>query len=534
MDIVGIDLSTAKVDAAVLVGKRAKHATFSNTEAGFEQCLAWLAKHRPDPTTPLHVCMEATGNWGLELADTLHSRGIRVSVVNPARIKAYRESELARNKTDKLDAALIARFCRAHVPFAWTPPLPHLRELRELVRRCDALKAARVQELNRQQAGFASPAVARSIAAHLAWLEEQIAAVTIVTIEVRTLVTADPALARNLALLRSITGFGETSATIVLAELLNIAEFTPKALAAFVGLAPSEHSSGTPVRRPGVRRPGTMSRIGAERLRSALYMCALSAKRTNTALAAFVERMTAAGKPPKIILVAAARKLLVYAHAVVRTPNPFDPSPEAPSDLTRNTVAPGDRCAMVSGNSEAEHFWTEFLRGLARRGLRGVKLVISDAHEGLKAGLKAGTARVLGATAQRCKVHFQRNAMAHAGKAQRRIVSAWIGTAFAEADQASARRQWRAVADQLRSRLPKFATLMDGAEEDVLAYMSFPTAHRAKISSTNPLERVNGEIKRRSDVVAIFPNEAAIIRLVGALLLEQNDEWAVKLPAVAA
>ena len=318
MDIVGIDISRAKFDAALLIGSHSRHATFSNTEAGFGQFLAWLAKHRPDPETPLHACLEATGNWGLELADTLHGRGVRVSVVNPARIKAFGESELARNKTDKLDAALIARFCRAHVPPAWTPPLPSLRELRELVRRCDALKACRVQELNRQKAGFASPAVATSIAAHIAWLNEQIAAVTA---EVRMLVAADPALARNLALLRSITGFGEVSATVLLAELPNIAEFTPKALAAFAGLSPSEHSSGA-----SVRRPGKISRIGSPRLRSTLYMCALSAKRTNTALAAFVSRMSHAGKPPKVILVAVARKLLVYAHAVIRTQTPFNPS----------------------------------------------------------------------------------------------------------------------------------------------------------------------------------------------------------------
>jgi len=160
---------------------------------------------------------------------------VRVSIVNPARIKAYGESELARNKTDKLDAGLIARFCRAHVPPAWVPAAAHLRELRELVRRCDALKAARVQELNRQKSGFASPVVARSIAAHIDWLDEQIEAVMD---EARHLIAADPVLSKNLALVRSITGFGEVSATILLAELPNIAEFTPKALAAFVGLSP--------------------------------------------------------------------------------------------------------------------------------------------------------------------------------------------------------------------------------------------------------------------------------------------------------
>jgi putative transposase len=189
-----------------------------------------------------------------------------------------------------------------------------------------------------------------------------------------------------------------------------------------------------------------------------------------------------------------------------------------------NTDGRREVLGMTIGNSEAEPFWTEFLRSLTRRGLRGVKLVISDAHEGLKAAI----AKVLGATWQRCRVHFMRNALAHAGKAQRRIVSAWIGTAFAQDDAEAARKQWRQVADQARPRISKLAALMDHAEADVLAYMGFPAQHRTKIHSTNPLERLNGEIKRRSEVVGIFPNEAAVIRLVGALLLEQNDEWAVQ------
>jgi transposase-like protein len=179
---------------------------------------------------------------------------------------------------------------------------------------------------------------------------------------------------------------------------------------------------------------------------------------------------------------------------------------------------------MDIGPSEAEPFWTAFLRKLTRRGLRGVKLVISDAHE----GIKAAVSKLLCATWQRCRVHFMRNALAHAGKSGRRVVSAFIATAFAQETPEAASQQWRSVADQVRPKLPKLATLMDDAEPDVLAYMTFPREHRAKLHSTNPIERLNGEIKRRTEVVGIFPNEAAITRLVGAILMEQSDEWAVQ------
>ena len=174
--------------------------------------------------------------------------------------------------------------------------------------------------------------------------------------------------------------------------------------------------------------------------------------------------------------------------------------------------------------SEAEPFWTSFLRALTRRGLRGVKLVISDAHEGLKAAAK----KVLAATWQRCRVHFMRNALAHVGTKQRQMVAAAIRTAFTQETQEAARKEWRAVADRLRARFPKLGILMDAAENDCLAHMSFPKEHWQQLHSTNPLERLNGEIKRRTDVVAIFPNEAAIVRLIGAMLLEQNDEWTVQ------
>ena len=189
-----------------------------------------------------------------------------------------------------------------------------------------------------------------------------------------------------------------------------------------------------------------------------------------------------------------------------------------------NTDGRREVLGMDIGPSEAETFWTAFLRKLARRGLRGVKLVISDSHE----GIKAAVSKVMNCTWQRCRVHFMRNVLAHAGKSGRRVVSAFIGTAFAQNDATEARLQWRRVADQLRPKLPKLAAMLDQAEHDVLAYMTFPLAHRAKLHSTNPLERVNGEIKRRTEVVGIFPNEAAVVRLIGAILLEQNDEWSIQ------
>jgi transposase-like protein len=176
------------------------------------------------------------------------------------------------------------------------------------------------------------------------------------------------------------------------------------------------------------------------------------------------------------------------------------------------------------GPSEDGAFWLRFLRSLVARGLHGVQLVVSDAHEGLKAAIAA----VLhGASWQRCRVHFIRNALALVPKASAQLVASTIRTVFAQPDAASTREQWRKVADTFRPRFPRLATLLDDAEADVLAYLAFPTAHWRQLWSTNPLERLNKEVKRRTDVVGIFPNEAAALRLVGALLAEQHDEWQV-------
>jgi putative transposase len=188
-----------------------------------------------------------------------------------------------------------------------------------------------------------------------------------------------------------------------------------------------------------------------------------------------------------------------------------------------NTDGRREVLGIATGASEAEVFWKAFLRSLADRGLRGVKLVVADDHK----GLRAAAAKVFSATHQRCRVHWMRTALAHVAPKQRPAVVALLKTIFAQDGAAAAREQWASVADTLRERYPKLAGLMDEAREDVLAYMAFPREHWPQIASTNPLERLNGEIKRRSDVVGIFPNDKAVLRLVGALMLEQNDEWAV-------
>ena len=189
-----------------------------------------------------------------------------------------------------------------------------------------------------------------------------------------------------------------------------------------------------------------------------------------------------------------------------------------------NTEGKREIVGLHIGPSEAETFWSTFLKSLVKRGLRGVKLVVSDAHEGLKGAIR----RVMGATWQRCRVHWIRNALAYVPKGQQTMVAAALRQAFLQPDQAAARQAWRHVADQFRPRWPKLGRLLDDSEHDVLAYMGFPAQHRAKLHSTNPLERLNKEVKRRADVVGIFPAESAIVRLIGAVLLEANDEWAIQ------
>jgi putative transposase len=189
-------------------------------------------------------------------------------------------------------------------------------------------------------------------------------------------------------------------------------------------------------------------------------------------------------------------------------------------------TATGERevLGLDVGPSEDGAFWLAFLRGLVARGLTGVKLVVSDAHQGLKSAIAA----VLhGASWQRCRVHFVRNAVALVPRSAQQMVAATIRTVFVQPDAPSAREQWRRVADGFRPRFPQLAALLDAAEPDVLAYLGFPPEHWRQVWSNNPLERLNREVKRRTDVVGIFPDAAAVLRLVGAILAEQHDEWQV-------
>ncbi len=176
------------------------------------------------------------------------------------------------------------------------------------------------------------------------------------------------------------------------------------------------------------------------------------------------------------------------------------------------------------GPSEDGAFWLQFLRGLVARGLSGVQLVISDAHQGLTGAIAAV---LQGASWQRCRVHFLRNALALVPKSAQPMVAATIRTVFAQPDPESAREQWRRITESLRPRFPRLADLLAEAEADVLAYLAFPREHWRQIWSNNPLERLNREVKRRTDVVGIFPNTAAVLRLVGMVLVEQHDEWQV-------
>jgi transposase len=311
--ILGIDVGKTDFHCALIVGDAIRPKHFPNSPAGFSQLRRWL---RNRTVERVHACLESTGGWSEELATDLYEHGHVVSIVNPLAVKAFGQSELSRTKTDKADAALIARFCAAMRPAPWEPPNPLRRRLQQLARRRVALDEMRTQEKNRLQSPGVD-AVRTSIEDTLAFLDRQ---VDQIDAQIRSLIGDDPTLRGQRELLTSIPGIGERLAVTILGELPNLSEFrSAKALSAFVGLCPREFRSGKSI------SASWLSKSGNAHVRQMLYMPAISAMHCNPVLKTFADRLRTAGKRGKRIIAAVMRRLLVLAYGVVKSGHPFDP-----------------------------------------------------------------------------------------------------------------------------------------------------------------------------------------------------------------
>lgn len=316
--VVGIDVAKRKLDVALLVREKLKAKVVDNTPAGHRLLQHWLAEHGAQPSDA-HICLEATGPYSETVATTLVDAGWRVSVINPARLKGFAQGELARNKTDRADAALLARFCAAMQPTVWTPPPPAWRELRAWVDRLQALKDMHQQESNRREAHHAAgqAALVQAVQIHLDWLAHQIADLE------RTItdhIDRHPALKGDAALLRSIPGLGPTTVAKVLAYAGDVRRFAnAKALAAFIGVTPRQRVSGS-----SVKGRTMMSRTGHAALRRALDMPGLVARRHNPVLRVFGDRLRATGLAPKAVVGAVMRKLTHLIYGVIKSGQIFD------------------------------------------------------------------------------------------------------------------------------------------------------------------------------------------------------------------
>lgn len=313
----GIDISKAKFDVALMRDSgKLRHKVFPNTEVGYHQLSDWLLKHHIEQ---VHACMESTGTYSDALALYLHSAGHRVSIVNPAIIKAFADSEMTRTKTDKTDAALIARYCLKHQPSAWSPPPPEISELQALVRRLDALLDMRQQESNRLEAGINAISVKESVTNHISYLDSQIAYTKSL---IKEHIDNHPSLKQQRELLSSIPGIGELTAAKLLAEIIDINHYnSARQVAAFAGLVPRHHQSGT-----SVRAKPRLCKVGAARLRKALYFPAIVAIQHNPVIKAMSERLRGRGKCPMQIIGAAMRKLIHICFGVLKSGKPFDPN----------------------------------------------------------------------------------------------------------------------------------------------------------------------------------------------------------------
>jgi len=312
----GIDLSKKDFESQVITatGQR-QEEHFENNPTGYEQLQAWLLKHG---VSQVHACMEATNIYWEELAEYLVEQGHQVSVVNPAQIKGFAQSQLKRNKTDKQDSQVIADFCAQTKPGLWQPPSPTQRQLRAWERHRDSLIKTRTQQLNRLDS-CRDELVQRSLQTLVATLDDQIAHLEA---QIKELVEQSPQLQAAYLLLVSIKGVGPTTALKLLAEFYDLAAYTSaRAAAADAGLTPAHHESGTSVRK----RP-RMSKIGKGTVRAALYWPAITAMRYNPLVKALADRLRAKGKAPKVIIGAAMRKLLHIAYGVLKNQTPFDPA----------------------------------------------------------------------------------------------------------------------------------------------------------------------------------------------------------------
>ena len=313
--IVGIDIAKDKFDVCLLneAGK-AQEASFANSKQGIDQLHHWLKKQGAKQA---QVCLEATGIYGDLVAETLHSRKYQVSVVNPARIKAYADSQMRRNKTDALDAALIADYCRTQQPDPWTPPPPELKELRSLIRHLDDLKQEKQRAANRLDVQTSSQAVIQHLEAQMALLEKQIQHTLRL---IHDHIDHYPDLKQQRDLLDSIPGIGDLTASYLIAELGDISRFQDVGqVVAFVGLNPRQHQSGKKQTTHGI------SRMGRAALRAALYMPAIVAKRCNRRLGAWATQLSQRGLTGKQVIVALMRKLIHLAYGILKSGRAFDP-----------------------------------------------------------------------------------------------------------------------------------------------------------------------------------------------------------------
>lgn len=314
--VVGIDVSKDTLDVVLLQADQpAQAGRYANTPAGFQKLAQWLKQRRAGQ---VHACLEATGLYGDEVALFLHEAGHTVSVVNPARIKAYGASQLRRNKTDQLDAALIADYCLKQQPETWTPPDPAWRELRALARHLANLKEMLTQERNRLQAGIPSATVRATLQAHIDFLKQQIASLEA---HIQDQIEHHPDLQQQRDLLASIPGIGHLTAAWLLAEMGDLRRFDHvNEAVAFAGLNPCQRTSGS-----SVHGQTHLSKVGNPAVRHLLYMPAMTARRMNPLIAPWCDHLLRQGKAKMLVIGAAMRKLLVLAYGVLKSGQPFDP-----------------------------------------------------------------------------------------------------------------------------------------------------------------------------------------------------------------